>query len=74
VHPLALLRRLSSAKLPLHLDTTDQLQEVIELKQLGWIRAAIPSPNKGRDTYGLQDPPMVLAITPAGHAVLREVT
>lgn len=72
MYPLALLHRLSTAKFPLHLDGIDDIQDVIELKRLGWIRAAIPSPSKGRDTYGQQDPAVVRAITPAGRAALAK--
>jgi hypothetical protein len=72
MYPITLLRRLTSAKFPLHLIAIDDIRDAIELKQLGWIQAAIPSPSKGRHTYGQQGPTLVLAITSAGHAALTE--
>ncbi len=63
---LDLLRSFASAKLPVRLTAAEAFNGAKELAALGYIKIAIPPVKRGRETYGQQDPALVLAITPSG--------
>ena len=63
---LELLRKFASATLPVRLITSEDFNGAKELAAMGYIKLAIPPMKKGKDTYGQQDPALVLAITPPG--------
>ena len=63
---MELLGRFAASKMPVRLVTAEDFQGAQALASSGLIKLAIPPIKKGRDTYGQQDPALVLAITPAG--------
>ena len=63
---LELLRKFASAKLPVRILAAEDFNGAKELAAMGYIKLAIPPMKKGKDTYGQQDPALVLAITPSG--------
>lgn len=67
---LELLRRFASARMPVRLVTAEDFKGAQALKALGYIKIGMPPVKKGRDTYGQQDPALVLAITPAGRRAI----
>ena len=67
---LELLRKFSSTKLPIRLVEAEEFNGARELAAKGYIKLAIPPVQKGKHTYGQQDPALVLAITPAGKLAL----
>ena len=67
---LELLRKFASSKLPVRLSAAEEFNGAKELAAMGYIKLAIPPMKKGRDTYGQQDPALVVAITPSGKRAL----
>ena len=63
---LELLRRFAEQGMPVRLAAADEFKGAQALAAMGYIKLAIPPMKRGRDTYGQQDPALVLAITPAG--------
>lgn len=63
---LELLRKFASAKLPIRLVIAEEFNGAKDLAAMGFLKLAVPPMKKGRETYGQQDPALVLAITPSG--------
>lgn len=63
---LELLRRFVAQGMPVRLVTAEDFKGAQALAAMGYIKLAIPPMKKGKDTYGQQDPALVLAITPTG--------
>ncbi|RQO56943.1 hypothetical protein DBR47_16725 [Paucibacter sp. KBW04] len=63
---IELLRKFAATKLPIRILAAEEFNGAEQLAKLGYIKLAIPPMKKGRNTYGQQDPALVLAITPSG--------
>lgn len=70
--PLDFLRKVQHAQLPLSVPDSHGIQCLAVLKAAGYVKAAIPKPSKGRDTYGHQEPALLLQITDRGRKALNE--
>ena len=70
--PLAYLRKVSTATLPLEIVSTADIDLLRILKAAGYVKVAIPNTSKGRDTYGHQAPAFLLQITDKGRAALSK--
>lgn len=68
----SLLLRLRTVNLPILLDNIAEIEMARQLKNLDFIKVAIPPPSKGRNDYGTQAPALVVAITPRGRELTAE--
>lgn len=67
---LALLRRFSDQGLPVRLANVDEFKGSQALAAAGLIKLTLPAVKAGRGTFGQQQAPLVVAITPAGKRAL----
>ncbi|RYE41602.1 MAG: hypothetical protein EOP24_36115 [Hyphomicrobiales bacterium] len=70
--PLDFLRKVQHAQLPLSVPDSHGIECLAVLEAAGYVKAAIPKPSKGRDTYGHQEPAFLLQITDLGRQAISD--